>query len=153
VLLDGGHNQAFGSVLLNLGMDGGYNQFVQTVDGNATAVLQTAINAFGGTHGGVSTFGSTQSGGTSFGGGITLDGGNNKAQGSLMLSVSMDGGYNLYTGALNSAAASFVTSVVPSSGIAAAALGALGSAVVMTGGHNTGHAGPLTTAQLSDGED
>jgi hypothetical protein len=153
VLLDGGHNQAFGSVLLNLGMDGGYNQFVQTVDANATAVLQTAINAFGGTPGGGTTFGSTRGGGTTFGGVITLDGGNNTAQGSLMLSVSMDGGYNLYTGALNSAAASFVIGVVPSSGIAPGALGSLGSAVVMTGGHNTAEAGPLTTAQLSGGED
>jgi hypothetical protein len=155
VVLDGGHNEAFGSVLLNLGMDGGYNQFVQTVDSNATQVLQASINAFGATKGGGTSFGSTTSGGsgTSFGGVVALDGGNNTAQGSLMLSVSMDGGYNLYTGTLDSTSSGFVTSAVSGNGIAAGALGALGTSLVMTGGHNTAQAGPLTSAQLSGGED
>jgi hypothetical protein len=153
VMLDGGHNEAFGSVLLNLGMDGGDNQFVQNVDSNATAVLTAAINAFGATPGGGTSFGSTPGGGTSFGGVVALDGGNNTVQGSLMLAVSMDGGYNLYQGSLNSAAASFVTGTVAAKGIAAGALGALGSALVMVGGHNTAQAGPLTTAQIGGGED
>jgi hypothetical protein len=153
VVLDGGHSQAVGSVLLNLGMDGGFNQFVQSVDSNATQVLQAAINAFGATTSGGTKFGSTPGAGTSFGGVVALDGGDNTAQGSLMLSVSMNGGYNLYTGTLNATSTGFVTTAVPGNGIAASALGALGTSVVMTGGHNTAEAGPLTSAQLSGGED
>jgi hypothetical protein len=160
IALDGGSNTAYGSALLNLGMDGGHNTYYQTLDANTMQVLQTALDSYE-KNLGVSAFGAMPSALTSFAGTVTLNGGSGTATGSLLLNLMMDGGYNLYTGTIDATSGPFLTALAQAAsatnpgglGLPAASLGVLGNLVALSGGHNTAQAGPLTNATIGGGED
>jgi hypothetical protein len=157
----GGFSTIYASILTTATVAGGNNTYVQSLDPNAAQVLDTAINAFGGSLGSAGGFGGSLGSAGGFGNALNAAGGFNTIVTSLLTSVTSGGGNNLYAQTLDPNAAQVLQTAIGSFGNSAASLGGFGNvmntfggfgnALTTAGGFNTVYTSILTTANFGGG--
>jgi hypothetical protein len=158
---NGGFTTIYTSILTNTTVAGGNTTYVQSIDPNAAAVVNAAINAFGNTLSTPGGFGGSLSASGGFGNTLNTPGGFNTILTSLLTSVTAGAGNNVYAQSLDSNAAGILRTALGAFGNTTASLGGFGNVMNTLGGFgntlntpggfNTVFASILTTATLGGG--
>jgi len=157
VSLTGGFNTVQAGVLAQVTQSGGgYNTYVENLDATAANLVAGVVQGFNtvaanGTGGFSATGTATVLGG--FNTTVSLTGGYNQAQASVLTQLSLTGGNNLFIGLMDPTSAGLVSSVVTGFNATgtAAVLGGFNTTVSLTGGYNQIQAGVLTQVTQSGG--
>jgi hypothetical protein len=156
VNINGGFCQIQASLLTSVTTSSGSIIYSQTLDSNATQVLDTAIATFGSSLGGSGGFGNSVTVPGGFGNSLAIGGGYNTISSSILTQVTASGGNNVYSQALDSGSLTVLAAAqaaITTYGNSLGNLGGFGNTVSMGGGYNNAQAGMLTNIQLSGGSD
>jgi hypothetical protein len=167
VNMTGGNSSAQAGVLTNLTLGGTNNQFVQSIDSGTEAELASLIQRFDNTSASSGQFSATGTASlvNNFSNTLSIPNGFSQAQIGLFTNLSLAGGHNAYTEALDPNAVNLITSVVNGFNATAAAsvtsqfsptatakvLNSFNNTVVLNNGFSTAQASVLTNLTMYGG--